>query len=101
MSRNWHRAKADGERRAPTELRALWLALVAACGTVGACDEEGIRVYRAPKAPAKATAPEAPAGAQVAWTVPTGWERVPGEQPMRVATFRPAGGLPEVSVSAF
>ncbi len=50
-----------------------------------------------PPAAAQAPAPEAP----IAWWVPQNWERVPGEKPMRVATFRRGVANEEIVVSQF
>lgn len=40
--------------------------------------------------------------AEIAWAVPEGWRRVPGDRPMRVATFEAGDDVPvEVVVSVF
>ncbi len=67
-------------------------------GLLCACEEAGIRSYRAPKQQARATHAES---LSVVWTTPQGWESVSSDQPMRLATFLPGAGLPEVSVTAF
>src|ERR1043165_3704139 len=69
---------------------------------LAACEEEGVRAYRAPKQ--RETAPASAPGSQTAavtWKAPQGWEPPPGAQPMRLATFRPGEGMPEVTLSAF
>ena len=77
--------------------RSLLVFGVCALLTVAACKEEGVRAYRAPK-PAGSHS-QAPAG--IAWDVPQGWESVNSDQPMRLATFKPASGQPEISITAF
>lgn len=68
-----------------------------------ACEQEGIRAYRAPKPPPPpTTAGSQPnTGPQVTWTAPSGWEAVKTDQPMRLATFKPASGQPEITIAAF
>jgi hypothetical protein len=64
-------------------------------------------VPTAPSTPVAPVSPLAPAAAAdagpIPWQVPAGWERVPGERQMRVATFRRAGGEAneEIIVSQF
>lgn len=78
-------------------------------GLFGGCEKRGIEAYRAPKQQTPAATPEtpgaaparAPAEAQVVWTAPQGWVSVPSDQPMRLATFQPGAGLPEVTLNAF
>ncbi len=77
-------------------LRVLTAAALASL--LCACEEEGVRTYRAPKPPAKAAAA---AASSVTWTAPQGWEPVKSDQQMRIATFHPGPGQPEVSVTAF
>src|SRR5262245_57922103 len=75
---------------------AMWVALA------GGCKEDEIRAYRAPRdATKEPPAQETSAQGSVTWTVPASWQSVQSDQPMRLATFRPVGGLPEVAVTAF
>lgn len=71
---------------------------VGLCGMLGACDDNGVHAYRAPKQHVHTHADEAPS---VTWIAPQGWESVASDQQMRLATFRPGPGLPEVSLTAF
>lgn len=51
---------------------------------------------------ASMAAPVSADAATIAWEVPAGWERVPGEKPMRFATFRRTGQTnEEIAVSQF
>lgn len=74
---------------------------VIACGALVGCDDDQIRAYRAPKQPVRDTASVALATPRVVWTAPQGWESIPSDQPMRLATFRTGQGTPEVTLSAF
>lgn len=71
------------------------------CLFLSACDQDEIRAYRVPKQAARAVAPRDAAESRVVWTVPQGWESVASDQAMRLATFRPGTGLPEVTLAAF
>jgi len=84
------------------------LGLVA--GLVG-CDQDDIQSHQVPKTASPRPAPPAmapatnrpPAGPRMDWTVPNGWQPVPGSRQMRIATFT-AGDQPdtiEIAVSAF
>lgn len=97
--------------RLPIGLTPLTATLLVA-GLIGwaGCNEDEIRVYRAPKEPqvsvdmtvsdpAASTPPRQP----IQWTVPEGWRRLPGNRPMRVATFEagdPANPV-QIAVSSF
>lgn len=79
------------------------LATYAVLAVVG-CDDQTVRVYRAPKSTNTSTVPASSAAdsTDVRWTMPMGWRATPSDQPMRVATFRagPGEGV-EVSITAF
>ena len=85
---------------------AVPLALAVLLFSTG-CEREGVRAYSVPKqrgAPAAVSAGSTPtdAAGKVIWTVPEGWRTIPGEQPMRIATFRAgAGEGVEVTLAAF
>src|SRR5262245_43467033 len=87
----------------PVERRvAAALLGVALVSTIGACKEEGIRAYRAPKEPVPGAVAAGPADTLgVAWTAPPGWREIQSSQPSRVATFNPGEGLPEVAINVF
>jgi hypothetical protein len=71
---------------------------------VGACEKPGIEAYRAPRqtvTPGPEPAAEAQQPSPITWTVPDGWVKVASDQAMRLATFHPGPGLPEVSLNAF
>lgn len=88
---------------------ALLGVLVLALSALLACNDEDIHAYRVPKdgqSSSPIPAPSAPSEAAqqgVTWTLPADWSQIPGERPMRIATFRAGAGetAPEVSVSAF
>lgn len=87
------------------------------------CDDEGIRTYDVPQTsavqaaaaegtsvrPANEVAATQPASSSdelltegVAWRLPSGWKRLPGDRPMRVATLEAEkGGRIEISISRF
>ena len=80
-----------------------WILALGMLVALSACDEEGVRARREPKAPAAPASPTQPqsSSSDVTWTLPPGWQSVPGSQPMRLATFRTGDGSPEVSLSVF
>ncbi len=73
------------------------------------CKDDEIRVYQSPKEqpilaqdqPSATIDP--PPAERIRWTVPKDWRRLPGKQPMRVATFETgnADQRLEISVTAF
>jgi hypothetical protein len=70
------------------QVRIVSMLIIAGLGLVG-CED------RQPAAPVATTPPVAQATAPAtdgppAWNLPAAWEQVPGEKPMRVATFRRA-----------
>lgn len=73
------------------------------CGLLCGCEREDIHAYRAPKTVHMHThdGEGAASNAKVAWTLPAGWESIASDQPMRLATFRPGAGMPEIALSAF
>lgn len=89
---------------APRSRRATLSAFAAALALIG-CQDDEIRVYDAPKAASAPTAPAVTPAAEprIGWTVPAGWRRLPGTQPLRVATFVAGDGAErlEISVSSF
>ena len=76
-----------------------------------ACDrQDEVRVYTEKKdaaggAPTVTTtaAPTAPSSGKIEWTLPENWKQVPGERPMRAATFEVGQGEQrlEIVVSVF
>lgn len=90
-------------------LLCLWCWLFLA-GSVG-CEQDSIQAYDAPKDAAApglavvgaAAAPDPVVAQQVEWKIPEGWRQVPGEKPMRVATFEVVNSSSpvEIAVSAF
>lgn len=86
--------------------RGIVLAVFTA-GVLLGCEDNEIRAYRAPKAApqpqevAPALPPATMTDQAVVWTLPDGWEEVPTEQAMRLATFTAGEGSPEITLSAF
>lgn len=86
--------------------RGVFLGVIATTPLLG-CEDNEIRAYRAPKAapPPQQMTPELPPATMtdqaVVWTLPDGWEEVPTEQAMRLATFTAGEGMPEITLSAF
>lgn len=94
----------------------LLLVMLLAAAVVGCDRDDEIRTYTVakPAEPATGTAAHSPDDghdhaaearpeAELAWAVPEGWRRVPGDRPMRVATFEAgeATAPVEVVVSVF
>lgn len=87
------------------------IALVAAgawAATLAGCGEAAIEEHRVPRQPGTAQAPPAPSSAPSAtneqpWTAPDSWRAVPGERPMRLATYEvpDADGPVEVAITRF
>lgn len=86
--------------------------LIACLIGAAGCGEEQIEERQLPKGTEQL--PESPAGGgpeapaqpgaeQWPWTLPEGWRQVPGERPMRLATFEASGeaGPVEVAVTRF
>jgi hypothetical protein len=92
---------------------AVWVACAAAFSLLAACGDEQIQEHEVAKGVEPIVPSEAPAHPEQApapevdpdspWVVPEGWSPVPGERPMRLATFEipdPAGAI-EVAVTRF